>query len=189
MKRWIPWITGIVVIGGIIWTFFYLKDVHPLGSRGTKLKKDHLAGVAIRFKDAKLVGRSQGKKVWALEADTIDISKDRRLATFRGVTKGSLLQDGKKVASISASETVYNTYTRNLMTPGYAELKLEDGPSFRVRKIYWNSEKSKLLCEGGIDAVLDGSTLHGESMTADLQTKVLTVHKVTGKIRLGNEID
>ena len=188
MRRWFPWITGIVVLGGIIWTFFALKDMHPLGSRGTKLGRDHLAGVAIRFKDAKLIGRSQGKKVWALQAGTIDISKDRRLATFRGGTKGSLLQDGKQVASISASETVYNTYTRNIMTPGYAELKLENGPSFKVRNVYWNSEKSRLLCQGGIDAVLGGSTMHGERMTADLQAKELTVHKVTGKIRIENEI-
>ena len=186
MRRWIPWITSIVVIGGMVWTFFYLKDMHPLGKRGTKLGKDHLAGVAIRFKNAKLIGRSQGKKVWALQADTIDISKDRRLATFRGTTKGSLLQDGKKIAGISASETIYNTYTRNVMTPGYAELTLENGPSFRVRNVYWNAARSKLLCHGGIDAVLDGSTMHGESMTADLQTKELTIHKVTGKIRIGN---
>lgn len=171
-----------------MWTFFYLKDVHPLGSTGTKLKRDHLAGVGIRFKGAKLIGRSQGKKVWALQAGIIDISKDRRLATFRGVTKGSLLQDGKKVAGISASETVYNTLTRNVMTPGYAELKLENGPSFKVHRIYWNAGKSKLLCQGGIDAVLDGSTMHGERMTADLQTKELTISKVTGKIRIENEI-
>ena len=188
MKRWVPWITGIVVIGGMIWTFFYLKDMHPLGSRGTKLGKDHLAGVGIRFKDAKLIGRSQGKKVWALQAGIIDISKDRRLATFRGETKGSLLQDGKKVAGFSASETVYNTFTRNIMTPGYAELKLENGPSFKVHKIYWNSEKSKLVCQEGIEAVLEGSTMHGERMTADLRTKELTVEKVTGKIRIENEI-
>ena len=184
MKRWIPWITGAVIVGGMIWTFFYLKDIHPLGSTGTKLKKDHLAGVGIRFKGAKLIGRSQGKKVWALESPIIDISKDRRLATFRGVTKGSLLQDGKKVAGISASETVYNTYTRNIVTPGFAELKLENGPSFRVHNVYWNSAKSKLLCQGGIDAVLDGSTMHGERMTADLQKKELTVQKVTGKIKI-----
>ena len=187
MRRWIPWITGIVVLGGIAWTFFYLKDVHPLGSRGTKLTSDHLAGVVIRFKGARLIGRSQGKKVWDLHADTIDISKDRRFATFRGVTKGSLLQDGKKVAGISASETVYNTLTRNVVTPGYAELRLVNGPSFKVRDIYWNAEKSKLLCRKGIDAMLEGNTLHGESMTADLNTKELTVHKVTGKIRIGNE--
>jgi len=172
----------------MIWTFFYLKDIHPLGSTGTKVKKDHLAGVGIRFKGAKLIGRSQGKKVWALEAGTIDISKNRMLATFRGETTGSLLQDGKKVAGIRASETTYNTYTRNIVTPGFAELTLVNGPTFKVHQVYWNSEKSKLLCQGGIDAELDGSTMHGERMTADLQTKELTIQKVSGKIRIDDKI-
>jgi len=184
VKRWFPWITGAVIVGGLVWSFFYLKDLHPLGSLGTKLDRDHLAGVAIRFKNAKLVGRSEGKKVWTFEARTIDVSKDRRTATFRGVTRGSMLQNDEEIASLAADKVVYNTFTRDVEAPGSAELSLKNGPSFRIRKAFWNARQSKLICEGGVDVALDGSTMHGERMTADLVKKELVVEKVKGQIRL-----
>lgn len=184
MKRWWPWITGAIVIAGLVWTFLYLKELHPLGSRGPRLDSDHLAGVAIRFNNAQLVGRSGGKRIWALEARTIDISTDRRRATFQDVTRGVLLRDGAPIASLAADNAIYNIFTRDVATPGDAELTLEDGPSFKVRKVFWNARKSKLFCEEGVDAVLDGSTMHGERMTADLQKKELTMYKVKGQIKL-----
>ena len=184
MKRWVPWVTGAVIIGGLIWTFFYLKDVHPLGALGSKLQTDRMAGVGIRFDRAQLVGRSNGKKVWVIEARTIDISKDRRKATFRGLSRGSLLQNDKRIASISADHVVYNMFTQDVASPGPAELKLENGPSLKVRKVFWNARDSKLFCEGGVDAVFGASTMHGERMTADLEKKEITASKVSGTIKV-----
>ncbi len=100
------------------------------------------------------------------------------------MTRGTLLQDGAPVASLAADKAIYNIFTRDVATPGDAELTLEDGPSFKVRKVFWNARKSKLFCEEGVDAVLDGSTMHGERMTADLQKKELAIYKVRGQIKL-----
>ena len=184
MKRWIPWITGAVVAGALVWTFFYLKDVHPLGALGAKLGSDSLAEIGIRFKDATLVGRSGGKKIWEIKAKTIDISKDRRLATFQGLTQGALLQNDKRIASIAADKVTYNILTQNVAAPGTAELKVEDGPTFKVHKVFWNAQKSKLFCEGGVDAAIGGGTMHGERLTADLKNKEITATKVQGHIKL-----
>jgi len=184
VKRWFPWITGAAIAAGLVWAFFYLKELHPLGSLGAQLDKDHLAGVVIRLKNARLVGRSGGKKIWTFEARTIDVSRDRRLATFKGVTRGSLLQNGRRIASLSAGEVIYNTFTQNVAVPGSAEIALTDGPSFKVRDAYWDAGKSRLVCQGGVDATLAGSALHGERMTVDVEKKELTIHKVSGRIRL-----
>ena len=173
-----------MVIGGIAWSFFYLKDIHPLGSLGLNLGKDHLAGVAIRFKDAKLVGRAEGKKVWEFEAETIDLSKDRQKATFSHIKKGALLQDGKPVAAITSDKVIYNTFTRNLEAPTGAQFTLTDGPSFKLHKVAWDAKESKLRCDGGISATLGQSTMQGERMVADLKKKEVTIAKVKGQIKL-----
>jgi hypothetical protein len=173
----------VTIVAGLVWAFFYLKDAHPLGALGSRLGRDELENVSIRFKDARLVGRSEGRTVWSFQARTIDLSRDRRLATFKGVTRGTLLADGRPIASLSAGKVVYNTYTRNVSAPGSAEFQLTDGPSFRVRDVYWNAAKSKLVCRG-VDMELAGSTLHGERMTADLDRKELTIGKVNGTIKL-----
>lgn len=184
MKRWLPWVTGAVVLGGLVWSFLYLKDLHPLGPLGSKLDRGTLEGVSIRFKDATLVGRSDGQKVWTFHARTIDLSKDRRHAAFTGVTRGSLMRDGRQIASLSADKAVYSTLTRNVAVPGGAEFKLEEGPSFKVRNVLWDAKKSTLLCREGVEIELAGSTLHGERMTVDLDKKELTIEKVKGEIRL-----
>ncbi len=183
MQKWWPWITGLVVIGGIVWTFFYMKDVHPLGAQGTNLGKNRTESVGIEFKGATLVGRSEGKKIWEINSETVEMSKDRRLATFRGKTSGVLLQNGRKVAAISASEATYNTFTRNVSAPKTTELTLVDGPTFKVHNIWWNSHTSRLYCQSA-DALLDGGTMHAEKLTADLNKKELTASKVKGLIKI-----
>jgi len=108
----LPWITAAAIAVGLVWAFSYL------GTRGPRLDQDHLAGVAIRLKNAKLVGRSAGKKIWAFEARTIDVSRDRRLAVFRGITRGSLLQDGRRIASLSAGRSSTTRSRRTSRFPG-----------------------------------------------------------------------
>ena len=184
MKKWLPWITGAVIIGGLVWSFFYLKDMNPLGPLSLRLGQNKPEGVSIRFKNAKLVGRSDGKKVWTFQAKAVEVSKDRRLATFHGITSGSLLQDGKQVASLSAKKVFYNTITRNVTVPDGAEFKLKEGPAFRVRDILWNAGESTLICKNGIDVEMAEGTLHGERMTAYIGKKELVIQKVKGQIKL-----
>lgn len=190
MRRWVPWITGIIVTAGLIWSFAYLKDLNPLGSMGVNLNDNRMEGISIRFKNAKLVGRSDGKRVWTFEARSIDVSKDRRLATFNKVIRGCLMKDDKTIAVMSADKVIYNSYTRNVNVPCAAKLSLKDGPSFKIRKAFWNSDKSKLYCQGGVDATLSLGSMHGERMVADLDKKELVIQKVKGSIKIdGSDID
>lgn len=184
MRRWIPWITAVLAAGVLGCSFLFLKKVHPLGAFALDLGKKNVSTIGISFKDATLVGRSDGKKTWQIKAKTIDISKDRRLATFSGLSQGELIQDDKKVASISADRVVYNTLSRDVSAPGTAELKLVGGPSFKVHRVYWNGRTSRLFCAGGVDAVIGQSTMHGQQLTADLEKKEITATKVNGTISL-----
>ncbi len=184
MRRWIPWITGILVVGALGCAFLFLKKVHPLGAFALNLGKNRNDAIGISFKNATLVGRSEGKKVWQIKAKTIDISKDRQLATFSGLTQGALLQNDKKVASISADRVIYNTFSRDVATPGTAELNIVNGPSLKVHKVYWNGRKSRLFCAGGVDAQIGKSTMHGQQLTADMDKKEITATKVKGTFSL-----
>lgn len=184
VKRWIPWIIGVVIAGGVAWTFFYLKDLHPLGALEPKFDKDRLAGFSIRFKNAELVGRTGGKKVWVLDARTVELSRDRMTATFSGVDRGYMLKDGERFAALSADRVIYNTINRNVIIPESAQLKLTSGPAFKVRNVLWNGWESKLICQGGVDVEIGGSTVHGEQMTADLRNKELIMKKVSGRFNV-----
>ena len=173
-----------VIAAGSAWSFLYLKDMHPLGSLSPRLGKDHIDELSIVFKDAKLVGRSGGKKTWVFDAKTIEVSKDRTMATFKGITRGSMLDGDKVFASISAKDVTYNTYSRNVSIPGTAQLTMATGPTLKIRNILWIGNESKLNCFGGVDATIDGGTVHGDSMVVDFKKKELTIQKVNGQIKL-----
>jgi len=187
LRRRLPWITGGVVAVALVWAFLYLTALHPFGAVEARLKRDELPGIGLSFRDARLVGRQDSQMAWAFDAKTIDVSRDRRLVTFRGVTDGSLMKDGREVASLVAGKVVYNSMSNNLVVQGKAEVRLADGPTLEVRNIYWNAQKSKLVCTGGIRAVFDEGTMEGDRMVADLEKKELTVSKVRGTILLPEE--
>ncbi|MHB1001110.1 MAG: LptA/OstA family protein [Armatimonadota bacterium] len=184
MKRWIPWITCLIITGGIAWSFLYLRDMHPFGALAPRLDNGHMENIAMRFTGVHLIGKSGGKKTWSFQAGSIDVSRDRQLAKFSDSLKGSLIKDDKRAASFTAKSAVYNLFSQNVTVPGTAKIQITDGPSLSVGNILWNSRESKLTCKKGVSAVIDGSTLQGERLTADLKTKELKIEKVHGLIRL-----
>lgn len=184
MKRWLPIVTAIALVAGLAWSFMYLRALHPFGKSVTDLGEEPLQNVGLRFKGATLIGWANHQRAWQIHARTVDVSRDRRLATFRGVKDSYLMLKGDRVASMTANEVVYNTITRNVSVPGAATLSVKDGPDLKTRKIFWNSARSRLACSGGVIVTVDGSTFGGEKMVADLGKKELTVTKVHGTIRL-----
>lgn len=184
LKKWLPWITGGVVIAALIWAFLYLKALHPFGAMEAKLKQDELSGIGLFFRDANIIGRQDGKKVWSFRAKSIEVSRDRRLVTFQNIINGTLIKDGNVIASLSAKKVIYDSLIGKISAPGLSEVKIVNGPTLKVKNIYWNGQKSKLVCTGGIRANFDGSTLEGERLTADFEKKEITIDKVRGTIRI-----
>ena len=184
MKRWLPFLTAIVLVAGLAWSFTYLRALHPFGSAVTDLDDEPLQNVGLRFEGATLVGWADHQKAWQIHAKAVEVSRDRRLATFRGVKDSYLMRNGDPVASITADEVVYNMFTRNVSVPGAVQLKVKDGPLLDTRNIFWDSAKSRLACLGGVTATVDGSTFEGEKMVADLDKKEMTITKVRGTIRV-----
>ena len=184
MKRWLPYITGLVLVAGIAWSFAYMRALHPFGRAVTDLGDEHLQDVGLVFEGATLVGWSERQRIWKIQAKTVEVSRDRRRATFRHVTAGSLIKAREPIATMKAGKVVYNTITRNAFVPGAAALAVKDGPSFKTNSIYWKASASRLACGGGVSATFGGSTFHGEKMVADLAKKELTISKVYGTIRL-----
>lgn len=183
-RRWIPLISAIVILGGIVWSFSFLRDIHPLGSLAARLDQHGMQDISMRFRGVHLIGKSRGKMLWQFKADTIEVNRNRQKAVFRKNIQGTLIDNGRQAASIMADEIIYGVYTHNVMAPGSARISIQDGPSVTARNLYWNGYKSKLVCSGGVDANLGGSVLHGDRMSVDMNSREIYVNKVNGVIRL-----
>jgi hypothetical protein len=166
-----------------VWSLVYLSKIHPLGKLSTRLDNGELGSVAIRLKGARIVGRSDGKEMWSFEAKTIDLSRDRRFVTFQNITKGTLHLNNELIASLSADKVVYNTYNKNILIPGKAEIKIKNGPSLLIKQSTWDAGRSVLICKG-VSANLAGSTLQGKLMFLYPESKKLVIEKVRGTIKI-----
>lgn len=184
LKRLVPLLTVVVLVAGLLWSFMYLRALHPFGSAVTDLGDERLQNVGLVFDRATLVGWSNHSKAWQIHAKAVEVSRDRRFATFREVTDSYLMSKGERLASISASEAVYNTTTRNVALPGAVELRVKDGPVLRTKNMFWDAARSRLACSGGVTATMDGSSFQGDSMEANLENKELRVTRVRGVIRI-----
>jgi hypothetical protein len=184
MRRWIGLATGIVVLGTLAWVLYG----HPFGSLGVRLNDARSQDFAIRFKKARLFGWSGGKRIWSLEAGDINISKDRRLATFSGAARGTVLMDGKPAASLSARKVFYNMSTGNILIPDGARLTVKKGPTLKVKSVLWDGGKSVLLCKQGVSGSLAGGKFHAERVEADIANKEVRSSKVTGSITLPGDV-
>lgn len=184
MKRWLLRIVGILAFTGLLWAFYYLRALNPLGALNKHLGADSMPALAIRFKDAKLVGWSGGKRSWTFQAKQIDVNKNRTQAVFSGGIDGEMLKNGRRVARVKAMEVVYNIFSNDLAVPGTAEFILDKGPYVKASNIFWHAQSSSLACMGGVDAVMDLGTVHGSNLTLDLVKKEITLSKVNGIIKV-----
>lgn len=185
-RRWIPFISTLVILGGIAWSFSYLRDIHPLGSLAARLNQGAMKDISMRFKGVRLIGKSKGRMLWQFKADTIEVSHDRQKAVFKKNIQGSLINNGKPTAAIKADEIIYGVYTHNILSPGNVQIIIYNGPSLTARNLYWNEYKSKLMCSGGVDAKIGRSILHGERMSVDMINKQILINKVNGVFQLDN---
>ncbi|MHB1455776.1 MAG: hypothetical protein ACYC0V_02565 [Armatimonadota bacterium] len=183
-RWWIPLLSAIVILGGIVWSFSYMRDMHPLGSLAARLDQGNMQDISMRLMGVHLIGKSRGKMLWRFKAETIEVSHDRQKAIFKKNIRGSLINNGKQMASLKTEEVIYGVYTHNVMAPGNTQINIHGGPSLSVKNLYWNGYKSKLVCSGGIDANLGGSVLHGERMSVDINKKEILINKVHGAFRL-----
>lgn len=186
MKEWLPRVTALAIVGILVWSLIYLKRVHPLGALAPSLGADKLAGIAIRLNEARVVGRSQGQRIWSFDAETIDVGKNRRVTIFSGVRNGKLFKGNKVIASLHANKVVYNTYSNNMLIPNAAEISVVGGPALRINNAVWNARDSVLVAKGGVHATLAGGTLFGKRMTVYLAEKRLEIEKVHGTIKIGS---
>jgi len=184
MKWWIGLITGIVIIVSLAWVFC----MHPFSSLGVRLGGGGSQDFAIRFKNARLIGWSGGKRIWALNAGDINISRDRRLAIFSGTARGSLLMNGKPAADLCARKVFYNMSTGNVLVPEGASLTVKKGPTLKVKSVLWDGEKSVLLCKQGVSGSIAGGKFKADRVEADIANKEVRASKVTGSITLPIDI-
>jgi len=113
--------------------------------------------LGLKFQDIKVVQRSQGKVDWELAAQSVTVSKDRRITNLSGLKQGVYYREGKPELTITAQRVRLNSQTKNMGVEGEVMVSDQRGMVLRTAKVQWIDAEQKLVCPQPVQVQL-GST-------------------------------
>ena len=164
-------LVSIALLGGGI--FYFLKSETPppeLSATDSKVK------VAMSFADNKITQEENGKILWELTAETIEVDSVTQNVVLHNV-QGTFYSDQGTTLVITSHEGSLNSKTRDVLLTGDVHAVASDGGDLTAPELLWQEQTKLLLGNGGVKVVKDATTLTGDKLEGD---SVLNKIKVFG---------
>ncbi|MDO8586269.1 MAG: LPS export ABC transporter periplasmic protein LptC [Armatimonadota bacterium] len=165
---------AVAMVALIAASFIWLKEYRPFG-RVEQVPS--LPNVGLRLEGAELAGRSHGKKAWRFKARLVEVSRDRANTTFTDITSGTVYDNEKPVARLSARRLTYNSFTKDIAAQGRIALSANK-LSVRTDLLTWSAMQRKLTCPNRVIMDMGAGKGSAESLTADLANDEMIMKKV-----------
>lgn len=151
-------------------------------------EKKERKSISLEVKGITLVGRSKGKKQWEIRAENIQLSRDKNLTTFSGISKGVFFKDGKEVLNFKADAGKYNSVNNNLEIWGNIQIISSEGVNLFCDKLSWKGGCEKLFTDSGVKLNFDNNFLEGKVLIADVKMQTIEIKGgIKGKFILGGK--
>ena len=152
----------------VSWHYFLL------GQPFAALENSSAAGepeqAALEAGDVQVVGRSGGRVRWRMAAQTVSLSRDRRVISITGIRRGALYAaDNRPSVALTADRASYATPFGILGAGGMGALRVEGHVralvltashlSLRTEQIVWDSATNGLVCPLPVTAALPNLTV------------------------------
>ena len=160
--------------------------------------------VEVKFERITVRGRAHGDRRWELEARTVELTKDRRLARLQGLRRATLYADGQPQLYARAEWAQLESPAGDIQLGGGVELTSPRGLVLRARSLRWHAEQErldsagpvemevgeamvtaprayylaageKMICGDGVEIRQQDSYLSGDKLTADLAAETLDI--------------
>lgn len=148
-------ILGLSFGAALVWIAFWTLDEGPNPPSST-----NRAPLEVRNLRSLLVRDAQGRPLWQIAADSVQISPEGSLTTFRGVSRGVLFRNGAGFLTMNA-RLVRVSSTRDLDASGGVRAQGPNGFSFQTPRARWWNRAQRVDCPEPVQATLQG--LHFQS--------------------------
>ncbi|MGC8834343.1 MAG: LPS export ABC transporter periplasmic protein LptC, partial [Armatimonadota bacterium] len=128
----------------------------------------------VRMRGAGIVLKSKGNRLWEMDADSIEVSQDRRTTTMDGLKNGRLYKGGKPVVTLTAARAVYDSQTRALRVFGGVTATTASGLILTTDVVEWSEKSRRLICPGKVVVRTKEATITGDWLEADLDVQRYT---------------
>lgn len=165
----------IIIITVIICIGIYLlfrKD-------GFEFKHSKEAEFAIEFKGTELKEERDGKLIWKLKADRVNIDKDKNVMSIEGAE--CIFNDNGMSLDVNADSAIFNKNENVLYLKGSIKGHSDDGTSIKAENLKYESKTGILSSDRPFFIEKDGHKLTADSFTAD---RILKTVKAKGNASL-----
>ncbi len=174
MKRKTILVTAVLVVllGGGLYYFW------PKGSPGPSdaPAADSQEQTALTFAGNKITQEENGRLLWELTADAIEVDMVTHNATLHNL-KGTFYADDGTVMNITSDNGTLDSKTQDVVLTGAVHGVTSTGGDFTSPAANWQGQNHLFVGTGGVRVTKDGTVLTGDRLESDT---VLNKIKVTG---------
>ena len=160
---------GVIIAVLAVVSLRYFSEYQPLSAftPGGMLDAPQFA---LEANQVQVVGRSKGKVLWRMKAQTVGLSRDRRTITVSGIRRGTLYgQSGRPGVIVAADRAIYQTpfgtigpgSAGDLSVSGHVTARVVSAEHLvlRTEQMQWNSAGSTLTCPTSVSAAVPKLTV------------------------------
>lgn len=135
----------------LVWIVMWAIDEGPNPPASSTNK----APLEVRDLRSLLVRDSNGKPLWQIAADSVQVSSDSGISILRNVSRGVFFRDGNPFLTMNA-RLVRVSASRDLDATGGVQAKGPDGFSFQTPRAQWWNRAQRVDCPEPVKATLRG---------------------------------
>lgn len=152
----------LVLAGGL---YYFVKDEPLVPPKQVQQSTD--PGPTISFKGSTYVEEQDGKRLWELTAETIEVETNSKNIILKNL-KGIFYQDNGGKIELVAKQAVMDNKTKDIRMDG--EIKATsstDGAAFTAPAVRWNAQERRMFGSGGITLTKEDTVITGDQFETD----------------------
>lgn len=162
-----------LLVGGAVWV---VLTVPPAPDK-TDFDKN---GTVISYDGNEISEEKDGRKIWDLTAEHIDVDVESHKTTMQNLTGHFYAPDGR-VTEIKADKGDYDEKSRDVIITGNVDIKNSDGAALSSKELRWQAKEEMLIALGDVRATKDDMRAEGDRMeSSDGFNKI----KIIGKAHI-----
>ncbi len=150
----------IAVTGVLYWAFS--EEIH-LPDQNQKAEEKPMA---MSYAGNTLSEEKDGKKIWDLTAETIEIDPVTKNTVLKNI-QGIFYQENGQTVTLTAPQAIFDNKTRDITISDQVNAKTSDGATFQAKTVFWQGEKQLFLGEGNVIVTREDTVLTGDKLESD----------------------
>ena len=163
---------ALAVIAVIVWAVMTVPDQKP--------NNEQDGGVVISYDGNELSEEKNGRKIWDLTAEHIDVDVDKHITRMTKL-KGHFYAEDGRVTEVTADNGQYDEKSRDVVISGNVNVSNSDGAKLTSKELAWQAKEGILTAKGEARITKDDMLAEGDQIESrDGFNKI----KVSGKAHL-----